>query len=307
MTAVLIATLGFFTSQSGELKGCGLRRRKMRYATTTSFSSTTAAKSALRHGIRLTTVRENGPSAKAGLAEGDVIQSINGDDIEFADELIETVRGHKVGDKLTYKILREGEPREISVTLAAGTAGRGGRGFGGGGGGGGGRGGRGGAFAGAGTTQPAGAFSGLTGEEAEGGVKITAVTEDGPAAKAGLKEGDLIVSAGEKSIKTFEELQEEIRSRKVGDKSEPLSSKPVTKPRTWSLFVGFAAPPRGAAEEALRAPTADSTAGRLKTSRTTRDPRASSTAGSTNPPTLATLDARQQPQPQADVFQPVPR
>ena len=30
-------------------------------------------------GIRLTTVRENGPSAKAGLMEGDVIQTINGE------------------------------------------------------------------------------------------------------------------------------------------------------------------------------------------------------------------------------------
>ena len=169
-------------------------------------------------GIRLTTVRENGPSAKAGLMEGDVIQTINGEDIEFSDELIETVREHKVGDKLTYKILRDGESKEISVTLVAGTGGRGGRGFGGGGGGGGGRGGFGGGGRGGAATQPAGAFSGLSGEEAEGGVKITSVTEDGPAAKAGLKEGDLIVGAGEKKIKTFEELQEEIRTRKVGDK-----------------------------------------------------------------------------------------
>ncbi len=187
-------------------------------------------------GIRLTTVRENGPSAKAGLIEGDIIQSINGEDLEFSDELIETVREHKVGDKLTYKILREGEPREITVTLAAGTGGRGGRGFGGGGGGG-----RGGAFAGGargGATQPAaGAFSGLSGEEAEGGVKITTVTEDGPAAKAGLKEGDLIIGAGEKTIKTFEELQEEIRSHKVGDKLD-LKLKTGDKTKTVEVVLG---------------------------------------------------------------------
>ena len=119
-----------------------------------------------------------------------------------------------MGDKLTYKILREGESKEITVTLGGRhrRAGAGAGlaavavgaevevGFGGGG--------RGGA-----ATQPAGAFSGLSGEEGEGGVKITSVTEDGPAAKAGLKEGDLIVGAGEKAIKTFEELQEQIRTQ----------------------------------------------------------------------------------------------
>jgi photosystem II stability/assembly factor-like uncharacterized protein len=181
-------------------------------------------------GIRLTTVRENGPSAKAGLTEGDVIQSVNGEELEFSDELIETVREHKVGDKLTYKILREGEPKEIAVTLVAGTGGRG-RG------GGGGRGGFGGGARGAATTQPAGAFSGLSGEEAEGGVKITAIVEDGPAAKAGLKEGDLIVGAGEKPIKTFEELQEEIRSHKVGDKLD-LKLKTGDKTKDVEVVLG---------------------------------------------------------------------
>jgi hypothetical protein len=187
------------------------------------------------HGVRLTTVRENGNSAKAGLEEGDVILSINGEPIEFSEDLIETVRSHKVGDKLTYKILRDGDSREIAVTLAESAGGRGGRG----GRGGFGRGGGGGAR---GTTQPAGPYLGLTGEEAEGGVKISNVVEDGPAAKAGLKEGDLVVGVGDKNIKTYEQLQEEIRTHKTGDK---LDLKLKIGDKSKNVEVTLAERPRG--------------------------------------------------------------
>ena len=191
------------------------------------------------HGVRLTTVRENGPSSKAGIEEGDVVMSINGEQIEFSDDLIETVRNHKVGDKLTYKILRDGETKEMTVTLVESAFGRGGRGGGFARGGGGGRGGRGGAR---GTTQPAGPYAGLAGEEAEGGVKITNVVEDGPAAKAGLKEGDLVVGIGDKTIKTYEQLQEEIQSHKSGEK---LDLKLKTGDKTKNVEVTLAERPRG--------------------------------------------------------------
>ncbi|HSZ54614.1 MAG TPA: PDZ domain-containing protein [Tepidisphaeraceae bacterium] len=189
------------------------------------------------HGVQLTTVRENGPSAKAGLQEGDVIMSINGEAIDHAEDLIDTIRDHKVGDKLTYKILREGDTKEIAVTLAEGAGGLGGRG----------RGGLGGGARGFGrgaATQPAGPYAGLTGEEAEGGVKLTNIVEDGPAARAGLKEGDLVVGVGDMEIKTYDQLQEQIRSHKIGDK---LDVKLKTGDKTKTVELALGERPRGGA------------------------------------------------------------
>ncbi len=67
-------------------------------------------------------------------------------------------------------------------------------------------------------TPPSPVFLGVAGENAEGGAKLTQITPDGPAAKAGLKVGDIVKSADKKPIAKYEELTELIRSHKVGDK-----------------------------------------------------------------------------------------
>jgi serine protease Do len=56
---------------------------------------------------------------------------------------------------------------------------------------------------------------------ANGGVLVKTVTSDGPAAKAGVKPGDVIVSVDGKQIKDGDELVADISSRKVGS-SVPL-------------------------------------------------------------------------------------
>ena len=48
-------------------------------------------------------------------------------------------------------------------------------------------------------------------------VKIAAVTEDGPAAKAGIQAGDVIVKVGESEVKSTEQLQSILAGMKVGD------------------------------------------------------------------------------------------
>ncbi len=68
-------------------------------------------------GLRLVMVREGGPSAKAGLAVGDIVQSIDDRVIAASEQLFDAIRAHKVGDKIKYKVLREGAPVEITVTL----------------------------------------------------------------------------------------------------------------------------------------------------------------------------------------------
>lgn len=49
------------------------------------------------------------------------------------------------------------------------------------------------------------------------GTYIHSVVEDGPAAKAGLRQGDIIVKAGETNVSSMDQLKEIINSHKIGD------------------------------------------------------------------------------------------
>lgn len=63
-------------------------------------------------------------------------------------------------------------------------------------------------------------FLGFTGEDGEGGVKLTAITANAGAAKAGLKADDIVVEADGKKTPGYQDLVDVIRSKKVGDKIE---------------------------------------------------------------------------------------
>ncbi|HBI46383.1 MAG TPA: hypothetical protein DDY78_26560, partial [Planctomycetales bacterium] len=67
-------------------------------------------------------------------------------------------------------------------------------------------------------TPPTQVFLGVQGEDAAGGgAKLTHIANDTPAAKAGLKSGDVVHLVDKKEIKTYKELAEQITSRKAGD------------------------------------------------------------------------------------------
>jgi photosystem II stability/assembly factor-like uncharacterized protein len=67
-------------------------------------------------------------------------------------------------------------------------------------------------------TPPSRVFMGILGEDAPGGAKLTMVTSNAPAAKAGLKEGDVITAVDGKPIANYTALTEAIRARKAGDR-----------------------------------------------------------------------------------------
>lgn len=74
-------------------------------------------------GARLTTVVPKGPADRAGLQVGDIILSVNNKTVLTNDQLGKMLSDHKVGDKLTLKIARKKEARDIVVTLEARPAG----------------------------------------------------------------------------------------------------------------------------------------------------------------------------------------
>jgi photosystem II stability/assembly factor-like uncharacterized protein len=156
-------------------------------------------------GVKIIQVAENSPAAKAGLKKDDVLTALGDKALKGTSELYEALRGKKANDKVRVKYKRGGEEKEVEVTLTnpPGPGGRGGFG--------GGRGGRGG--------QQVVPTAGFRAEPTEGGLKVTQVSDEGPAGKAGLKINDVIVSFGGQPVSTFIELMRDIATnRKVGDK-----------------------------------------------------------------------------------------
>ncbi|KQR54932.1 hypothetical protein ASF88_04315 [Leifsonia sp. Leaf336] len=68
-------------------------------------------------GLYVVSVVPDGPSAKAGLQQGDVITEINGKPASNADTLTETVMTTKAGDTVDVTYVRDGKTAKATVTL----------------------------------------------------------------------------------------------------------------------------------------------------------------------------------------------
>lgn len=69
-------------------------------------------------GAQIATVADNSPASAAKLQDGDVVTGINGDPVNGAEALMAQIWDHAVGEKITLEIVREGQSREVEVTLA---------------------------------------------------------------------------------------------------------------------------------------------------------------------------------------------
>lgn len=90
-------------------------------------------------------------------------------------------------------------------------------------------------------------------EAGEPGVTVSAVSPESPAGKAGLKQGDRIVRAGDKEVKKFQDLRAAVARHQPGD---PLALTVLRegKEQTLTVTLGDAPPQRtGATPPAARA------------------------------------------------------
>ena len=72
-------------------------------------------------GAEVTAVSVGGPAAAGGLADGDIVLSVDGVAITGAEELGEAVRTHQPGDVVAVTLERDGVTRTFAVTLGENT------------------------------------------------------------------------------------------------------------------------------------------------------------------------------------------
>ncbi|TMQ31992.1 MAG: PDZ domain-containing protein [Planctomycetota bacterium] len=148
-------------------------------------------------GLKLNTVSPDSPAARAGLKANDILISLEGKPVPNLKALVEILQPHKAGDKVKAVYQRGTEKKEVEVTLAArptqtGRGGRGGMRF----------------------LNP-----GFFAEDAEGGVLVTEIDEQGEAAKAGLKIDDLVTAIEGKPVERFFQTLGQLTSaHQAGDK-----------------------------------------------------------------------------------------
>lgn len=68
-------------------------------------------------GVLVAGVTKNSPAEKAGIAKGDVIETLNSKAVEGTTELVNNVSRRKPGEVLTIVLMRDGRERTVRVTL----------------------------------------------------------------------------------------------------------------------------------------------------------------------------------------------
>lgn len=141
------------------------------------------------NGAKITRVTDGGAAAKAGLAEDDVITTWGEKTVDSYRTLRSVLRDTKDGEVISVSIQRGEKAVTLDVEVTTSVA-----------------------------AQRGDAYMGVTGEDAEGGARITLVTSDGPSAEAGIEIGDVIVQMGKAKTDSWNELGAVIRQAKGGDK-----------------------------------------------------------------------------------------
>lgn len=169
-----------------------------------------------REGVLVIEVVPDSPADKAGLWEDDVIIRLDGEEVQEPDDLIDVVKGKKPGDKVKVEYLRQGEHRQVEVTLGRVPRvterviilplPRLGRVFW-----------KDGCWLGVELQELNASLAEYFGVKEDEGVLITEVEKNSPAEKAGLVPGDVIVSIDGESVQDVGDVVEAISDKEKGD------------------------------------------------------------------------------------------
>jgi len=175
-----------------------------------------------RTGLLITDVVRNSPADDANLREEDVLLSFDGKAVEKADDFTQLVRNTPPDKKVKVKIMRNGEERELEVTIGARRSESSARSF---------------SWSGSGHSPDVfwvgdRAHLGVQVQdlnrdlapyfkvEEKSGVLVLSVSDASPAEKAGLKAGDVITRLGDEKITDADDLVTALRDYEGGDKAK---------------------------------------------------------------------------------------
>lgn len=71
----------------------------------------------IENGVKFSDVKPGSPAAKAGLKGGDVLVQFGDRPIKNLYDFTDALRRSKVGDVVDVKVMRDGQPLSVSVTL----------------------------------------------------------------------------------------------------------------------------------------------------------------------------------------------
>jgi len=69
------------------------------------------------HGVVVTGVQNDGPASKAGIKQGDVIISLNGQPVKDGDDLVARVADTPIGTSVSLTVDRDGKTMDFKVTI----------------------------------------------------------------------------------------------------------------------------------------------------------------------------------------------
>lgn len=140
-----------------------------------------------QRGAFVSQVMANSSAAKAGIKAGDVITTINGKAISSFAALRAEVGSMPVGSKITLGLLRDGKPVSVNLELQQSSKTQ---------------------------VDSASIFTGIEGAEMSNrsgkdqkGIQVTDVKPGTPAARIGLKKGDIIVGINQQAVNNIAELR----------------------------------------------------------------------------------------------------